>query len=488
MVSRNNFARMRRGVALVLLAACSGSGTEPGPAVVASVSVSLDEMELPPGFYANGSATMKDASGNTLADREVTWESSNVSVATVHPVLGSGVLVQAVAAGQVTISATSEGVTGSATLTVLAPVASVSVSLAMRSIGVGQSTQATAIARDATGQVLSGRVLGFVTNNIAIATVNSETGVVTAVAPGTVVIGALADQVTGNATLTVCQPGIAPPPNDGTTIHVSAALGNDATGTGTCAAPFRTITRAMTDRVPGDVVRVAPGTYNAALGEVFPIMLPAGVHLVGDEANKGQGTAATRVIGGASLTLTGQPCGTFGSTIYAGANSTIAGFELTNDLGTFAQMTLLMRTDGVTVRNNSIVNKPSGGAAVYFCNGSQNHVITGNVIRDNAAVGLGFISGGVGARVEQNLIVMNQYGVEYDAAGGDMGGGTTGSVGGNTISCNVVNDLWTNTPITINMANNLWDHVAPSGNDINNILSVATILTTGAILAVTPCP
>jgi hypothetical protein len=364
-------------------------------------------------------------------------------------------------------------------------VASLQLTVANGSLQAGQTTQATAVLKDASGAVLTGRTVTWQSSAAGVASVagNGLTAVITAVAAGTATISASSEGQAGTATLTVCLAAITPPAAGVTTVHVSATLGSN-TGTGSCAQPFRTVTQGVNGTSTGTVVRVLPGTYDAALGEVFPIMLPAGVQLIGDEANKGQGPVRTKVIGGAALALSGD-CGTYGSTIYAGANAVIAGFELTNNVGTFAQMTLLIRNSGVTVRNNAIVQ--GGLTGIFVCNQSNNQVITGNLIRDNTSIGIGFIHGGNGAKVEQNVIVNNQYGVEYDSPGGDLGGGASGSAGGNTISCNTVNDLWTNSLLTINAANNFWDHVPFSGNDLFNG-GAATIITTGGALAPNRCP
>jgi len=67
-------------------------------------------------------------------------------------------------------------------------------------------------------------------------------------------------------------------------------------------------------------------------------------------------------------------------------------------------------------------------------------VITGNQIVNNPGSGLAFINGGVGSKVESNVITNNGVGVEYDVAGGDLGGGSVAVRAGNVISCNV-NDL-----------------------------------------------
>jgi murein DD-endopeptidase MepM/ murein hydrolase activator NlpD len=62
-------------------------------------------------------ATTKDAGGNTLNGRTVTWSTSNGAVATVSP---TG-LVTTVTAGSVTITATAEARTGTATVEVVNP-------------------------------------------------------------------------------------------------------------------------------------------------------------------------------------------------------------------------------------------------------------------------------------------------------------------------------------------------------------------------------
>jgi hypothetical protein len=62
-------------------------------------------------------ATLRDAACNTLTNRAVIWSSSNVTVATVN---GSGA-VTTLTAGSATITATSEGRSGSAAITVAPP-------------------------------------------------------------------------------------------------------------------------------------------------------------------------------------------------------------------------------------------------------------------------------------------------------------------------------------------------------------------------------
>ncbi len=67
-------------------------------------------------------------------------------------------------------------------------------------------------------------------------------------------------------------------------LYVDSADGSDETGTGLESAPFKTIALALSCAQPGDTVRLAAGTYDAASGETFPIH-PATVAIVGAGAD-----------------------------------------------------------------------------------------------------------------------------------------------------------------------------------------------------------
>jgi hypothetical protein len=150
-------------------------------------------------------ATLRDASGNVLTGRVVTWASSAAAVATVN---GSG-LVTAVAAGSATITATSEGKNGAAAVTVTtpapAPVASVTVSPATLSLQVGGTQQLIATLRDASGNVLTGRVVTWASSNALVGTVTGS-GLVAALLAGGATITATSEAKSGSAALTVTAP------------------------------------------------------------------------------------------------------------------------------------------------------------------------------------------------------------------------------------------------------------------------------------------
>ena len=168
---------------------------------VASVTVSLASSNISAGATTRATAVTLDADGNALTGRSITWSSSNTAVATVDPASG---VVTGGGAGTATITATSEGKTGSATLTV-APVtvARVSVTLSASSITVGATTQAAAIAFDASDNQLTGRAVSWSSSNVAVATVNPSTGVVTGAGVGSATISATCEGNVGTATVTV---------------------------------------------------------------------------------------------------------------------------------------------------------------------------------------------------------------------------------------------------------------------------------------------
>ncbi|BAU44604.1 DUF1565 domain-containing protein [Leptolyngbya sp. O-77] len=72
-------------------------------------------------------------------------------------------------------------------------------------------------------------------------------------------------------------------------IFVHPVLGSDATGDGSPRSPFRTITHAARLAPPNTVILLAAGTYAAANGERFPILLPPGVAVQADPTTGGEG-------------------------------------------------------------------------------------------------------------------------------------------------------------------------------------------------------
>ena len=103
----------------VLASVCGGGGTETnttGPigATTASVTVSVASSSVKVGEAMQATATATDASGNVLTGRAIAWTTSDAAIATVN---ATGLLT-ALSAGSVTLTATTEGKSASAQVTV----------------------------------------------------------------------------------------------------------------------------------------------------------------------------------------------------------------------------------------------------------------------------------------------------------------------------------------------------------------------------------
>ncbi len=223
---------------LAALISCSKSDkakTPPiGPVPVATVVVAPASATIATGGTTTLTATCKAADGDPLTGRTVTWTSNHVNLATVD---GNG-MVTGVAAGDVVITATCEGVGGTSNITVSAvPVASVAVTPASATIDQNSTVQLTATPKDGGGTPLTGRLVTWSSDNLAAATVNGS-GKVTGVTPGTANVTATCEGKTGTSAITVNAVAVASvdvsPPSasvsQGSTVQLTAT---PKSGTGT---------------------------------------------------------------------------------------------------------------------------------------------------------------------------------------------------------------------------------------------------------------
>jgi uncharacterized protein YjdB len=172
-------------------------------APVASVSISpAGSQTVFQGLTLQLSATLRDGNNppNILTGRPVSWTTSNPSVATVS---STGV-VTGLALGNAQITAESEGVTSSVSVTVLPrPVATVDLTPNPGTVKVGQSLQMTLDLRDANGNQLTtvGRTVTWDSSNRPVATV--QDGVVSGVTQGSATITVTVDGKSASALVTV---------------------------------------------------------------------------------------------------------------------------------------------------------------------------------------------------------------------------------------------------------------------------------------------
>jgi len=172
---------------------------------VGSVTVQPTTASLTTGQSTTLTATVKDANGNVVTDRAIAWTSSNALVATV----ATNGVVKALSAGTAIISATSDGNSGSATVTVTAPSTPSNVVYqvlitpgSIDNLRRDHSVQLSATAVDAKGNAIPGAVFTWHSNNAYVATVNSS-GRVTGEHTGTTTITATFSGKTGSASVRV---------------------------------------------------------------------------------------------------------------------------------------------------------------------------------------------------------------------------------------------------------------------------------------------
>ena len=185
----------------VAILACQDSNKPPAP--VASVAVTPSATSLASlGDTLRLTAKARDSNGRELSGRAFVWTSSDQAVATVGASSG---LVTAVANGVATVTATSEGVDGHASVTVAQAVATVTVSPATTTLGaIGGTAQLGAAAFDARGHPITGVTFTWTSSDTAIAKVDAA-GLVTAAGSGSATVIATAGGQSGSAGVTVAQ-------------------------------------------------------------------------------------------------------------------------------------------------------------------------------------------------------------------------------------------------------------------------------------------
>ena len=148
------------------------------------------------------SADALDSNGNAVAGAVFAWASTDTLVA----VVDDEGLVTGVSAGEVEVTATSEGSTGRAQLTVAAPVPT-TVTISPDTVAfhaLGQTERLVAEVRDQGGRVMEGEAVSWSSADTLVATVDSA-GRVTATGGGATTVAATVGSATATAVVTVTQ-------------------------------------------------------------------------------------------------------------------------------------------------------------------------------------------------------------------------------------------------------------------------------------------
>jgi PGF-pre-PGF domain-containing protein len=152
-------------------------------------------------------ATLLDQDGNTMTGIEVNWTSSDETVGTID----ADGLFTAVAEGTATITATTENVTGEATVTVSteAPIEPITTEITIdpltATVAVNETSQFTATVLDPDGNTMTGVEINWTTSNETIGTID-ETGLFTAATAGITTVTATAGNESASAIVTVEAP------------------------------------------------------------------------------------------------------------------------------------------------------------------------------------------------------------------------------------------------------------------------------------------
>ncbi|HEX5871789.1 MAG TPA: Ig-like domain-containing protein, partial [Longimicrobium sp.] len=193
---------MRRtafGVVLAGVALACSDATGPKTEPVATVDISGMPAALYVGADAPLSATARDADGEALSGRTISWISADSTIASVS----AGGMVTGRRVGETVIVATSEQKSATALVRVtLEPPAAVQIVAPAEMMLVGVTMQLAAVARNAAGAAIPDRVFTWSSANEAVATV-SAAGVVRALRSGDVVITATNEGVSTTFTLRV---------------------------------------------------------------------------------------------------------------------------------------------------------------------------------------------------------------------------------------------------------------------------------------------
>ncbi len=251
--------------------------TAPTPPAVVSVRIDALDGPLIVGSAASLSAQPLNRDGEVVTDAEVSWESSDVSVATVSP---AGVIA-GIAAGIAQITARSGSHSATVVIGVREPapraassaappaVAAVDVIPPRRRLVVGETFGLFAAPVDASGEAVPGRTAQWASSDPSIATV-SPRGIVTGVSEGTAVITATVDGRSAESTVLVNRvpvdrivvSGLAGPLVVGETARLTVSLfdgdGHDLRGYPIAWAS--TDPRVVTVTPEGVLTGVSPGT------------------------------------------------------------------------------------------------------------------------------------------------------------------------------------------------------------------------------------
>ncbi|MBN3924685.1 DUF1565 domain-containing protein [Nostoc sp. NMS4] len=183
------------------------------------------------------------------------------------------------------------------------------------------------------------------------------------------------------------------------TLYVNPMTGND-TNTGSRLNPFKSLTRALKVIKIPTIIHLESGNYSAANGEVFPLIVPGGTTVLGNEANKGAGI----VIFG-SGEFQSPSFGIQNITLLLVDNASLLGVTVTNPSAKGTG--IWIESAAPTLSNNTLSNCGREGV---FTTGTAKPAILDNIFVQNTASGL-VMAGHSQGEVLRNVFQRNPLGI-----------------------------------------------------------------------------
>lgn len=184
-------------------------------------------------------------------------------------------------------------------------------------------------------------------------------------------------------------------------LFVNPNLGKDDVSAGRDAsAPFKTISFALEQAQPGMVIQLAPGNYTSESGEIFPLVVPQGVTLQGNEFNQGSSTTITG--GGFSSS---SWWGSQNVALWAKADSQIVGVSVTNSNSRGTG--IWIEAANVTVRGCTFSKSAREGV---FVAGKASATVENNLFFENSANGIALTGMSTGM-VRNNTFQRTGFGI-----------------------------------------------------------------------------
>ncbi|QSJ14072.1 S-layer homology domain-containing protein [Nostoc sp. UHCC 0702] len=183
------------------------------------------------------------------------------------------------------------------------------------------------------------------------------------------------------------------------TFYVNPVTGSDS-NTGSRLSPFKSLTRALKVDKTTLMIQLGSGTYSAASGEVFPLVISAGVTVVGNEANKGAGIVIT-----GSGEYQSPSFGVQNITLLLLDDASLMGVTVTNP--TAKGSGVWIESARANVANNTF---SYCGREGVFTTGNAKPAIVDNLFVQNAASGL-MLARNSKAEVLRNVFQKNPLGI-----------------------------------------------------------------------------